>query len=168
MSDYPIDIDAETVFFDNSWYTREDLARRIKAMIDEGDFQVAKPSTALEYLTAHLKDIRTLAFRCTPQLGDALNAAAKASGRTVGQLIRDALVHAIESGAASKPPAHQPPAPKVESGSPTVQVSPEVVAGPGALQSAGLDPAQGQPVELKNPKKKDDEQAAAERSWFRS
>ena len=29
MSQLPIDIDAEAIYFDGHWYTRDDMARRI-------------------------------------------------------------------------------------------------------------------------------------------
>jgi hypothetical protein len=54
MSQFPIDVDAEAIFLDGSWYTREDLSRRIRAMLDSGDFNVARPSMALQELLAFL------------------------------------------------------------------------------------------------------------------
>ena len=42
-----IDLDSESVWLDGAWYTRQDLARRIKEMIETGDFRVSRPSQAL-------------------------------------------------------------------------------------------------------------------------
>jgi hypothetical protein len=91
MSQLPIDIDAEAVYFDGHWYTRDDLARRIKAMLDSGDFAVTRPGAALEQLTAVVSSIRTLAFRATPDMVEAINTGASRAGKSVGAFIRDAL-----------------------------------------------------------------------------
>ena len=43
-----IDLDSESVWLDGAWYTREELARHIKEMIEAGDFRVSRPSQALD------------------------------------------------------------------------------------------------------------------------
>src|SRR3954463_12412477 len=91
MSQLPIDLDAEAIQFDGHWYTREDLARRIKQMLDSGDFAVGKISTALEQLTTVMASLRTLAFRLPPEMADQLNQVAARHGRTLGSLIRESL-----------------------------------------------------------------------------
>src|SRR5262245_59922421 len=91
MNQLPIDLDAEAIQYDGHWYTREDLARRIKQMLDSGDFAVGKPSQALEQLTQVLASLRTLAFRLPPEMADQLNQAAARHGRTLGSLIRESL-----------------------------------------------------------------------------
>jgi len=91
MSQLPIDLDAEAIQYDGHWYTREDLARRIKQMLDSGDFAVGKISQALEQLTTVLASLRTLAFRLPPDMADQLNQVAARHGRTLGSLIRESL-----------------------------------------------------------------------------
>lgn len=91
MSQFTIDVDAEAVFLDGSWYTREDLSRRIKAMLDSGDFAIAAPSAALQELTQTLTGVRTMAFRCTPELADALSQLATRMGQSVSYLVREAV-----------------------------------------------------------------------------
>lgn len=91
MSQLPIDLDAEAIQYDDHWYTREDLARRIKQMLDSGDFAVGKISQALEQLTTVLASLRTLAFRLPPDMADQLNQVAARHGRTLGSLIRESL-----------------------------------------------------------------------------
>lgn len=109
MSDLPIDVDAEAIFLDGTWYTREDLSRRIKAMLDSGDFNVARPSAALEALTQALRTVRTLSFRCTAEVGDALNETAARLGKSVGAVIRDAVTeYLIEGGVKLGKPAAAP------------------------------------------------------------
>src|SRR4051812_36338886 len=99
MSQLPIDLDAEAIQYDGHWYTREDLARRIKQMLDSGDFAVGKISQALEQLTTLLASLRTLAFRLPPDMADQLNQVAARHGRTLGSLIRESLsVHLTLKG----------------------------------------------------------------------
>lgn len=91
----PIDLDSETIQYEGHWYTRDELAKRIKAMLDAGDFAVGRPSQALEQLTHTLSGLRTMAFRVTPEMADALNQLAARQGRGVGAVIREALAHAL-------------------------------------------------------------------------
>jgi hypothetical protein len=96
MNDLQIDVDAEAIFLDGAWYTREALARRIRAMLDSGDFNVARPSAALEALTQTVKSLRTLSFRCTPDIEQALNEIASRTGSTVGGVVREAVIQFLQ------------------------------------------------------------------------
>lgn len=167
MSQFTIDLDAEAVFLDGAWYTREELARRIKAMLDGGDFKVATPSLALQELTQTIHGVRTLAFRCTPDMADALGQLATRMGQSVGALLREASAQLIAEASTPVRPAAvmlEVPAPQSElpreprasaprddaprltpeapksAGEPPkagAEVS-KVVAGPGALRAAGV------------------------------
>lgn len=175
MNQLPIDVDAEAIFFEGAWYTREDLARKIKAMIDGGDFNVARPSAALEALSSTLTQVRTLSFRVTPDLAEALNQLANRTGNSVGQLVREAVMQMLTQGANApqeslrqgesvKAAAPTPPdASPVDGGSETV-----VVAGPGALRAAGLDPETVKPIELtKRVEPQPSQPETAENRWFK-
>jgi len=105
MSQLPIDIDAEAIYFDGHWYTRDDMARRIKAMLDQGDFAVSRPSAALEQLIAVISSVRTLAFRATPDMIEAINAGAARTGKSVGAFIRESLAEALGVPSADFGPA---------------------------------------------------------------
>lgn len=98
-----IDYDNETIFFDNGWRTREDLARQIKAMIDRGDYRVALPSSRLERLEAALAGARILAARTPPELAEAIEARAAREGRSVGALMREALGRYLEGSSSGQP-----------------------------------------------------------------
>ena len=63
-----IDLDSESVWLDGAWYTRQDLARRIKEMIETGDFRVSRPSQALERLEAALAQARVMNVRMPADL----------------------------------------------------------------------------------------------------
>jgi hypothetical protein len=181
MTQLPIDVDAEAIFLDGAWYTREDLARRIKSMIDSGDFNVARPSAALEALSSTLQQVRTLSFRVTPDLADALTQMATRTGNSVGQLVREAVMQLLTQGApapqealrredtvksaAPTPPEAQPLHAEV---APPEPEAPVVMAGPGALRAAGIDPAVAQPIELTRRIDTQPNQAqTAENGWFK-
>lgn len=167
MSQLPIDIDAEAIYFDGHWYTRDDLARRIKAMLDQGDFAITRPSAALEQLTAVISSVRTLAFRATPDMIEALNAGAARAGKSVGAFVRDALSQQLGLPSADFGPARaeqpvplsipaptpsQPqqrvpdetirgaPVPNPAPSAPSAPAAPATpIAGPGALRAAGVE-----------------------------
>jgi hypothetical protein len=93
MSDeFQVDYDAEAVWLDDAWYGREDLARRIKQMIESGDYRIARPSSALEKLEAAMGVARVLAVRVPPELADAAESLAARAGRPASAILRDALV----------------------------------------------------------------------------
>lgn len=95
-----IDLDSEAVWLDGAWYTREDLARKIKQMIEQGDYRVARPSQALERLEAALGGARLLAIRVPPDIADAVASAAGKLGRPVGHLVREAIAYYLAAAAA--------------------------------------------------------------------
>ena len=64
-------------------------------MLDSGDFNVARPSMALQELTQLMQGVRTLAFRVQPELGDALTQLATRLGQSVGAVIREAVTQYI-------------------------------------------------------------------------
>ena len=95
-----IDLDSESVWLDGAWYTRQDLARRIKEMIETGDFRVSRPSQALERLEAALAEARVLTVRLPDELAEAVSDAAARLGRPVGHLVREVPLELPRDGAA--------------------------------------------------------------------
>jgi predicted DNA-binding protein len=95
-----IDLDSESVWLDGAWYTREDLARRIKEMIEAGDFRVSRPSQALERLEAALAQARVVAVRMPADLAEAVSDTATRLGRPVGHLVREAVAYYLAAAAA--------------------------------------------------------------------
>jgi predicted transcriptional regulator len=95
-----IDLDSESVWLDGAWYTRQELARRIKEMIETGDFRVSRPSQALERLEAALGQARVLTVRMPDDLAGAVSAAAARLGRPVGHLVREAVAYYLAAAAA--------------------------------------------------------------------
>ena len=95
-----IDLDSESVWLDGAWYTRDELARRIKEMIEAGDFRVSRPSQALERLEAALAQARVVTVRMPAELADAVGAAAVRLGRPMGHLVREAVAYYLAAAAA--------------------------------------------------------------------
>jgi hypothetical protein len=92
---YEIDLDGEQVLFDGTWYSKEELARKIKTMVDAGDYRVARPSSALESLQNALSNLRTLSVRLPTELAEALATNAARNGQPVGAYVRDALARSL-------------------------------------------------------------------------
>lgn len=192
MNQFPIDVDAEAIFLDGGWYTREDLSRRIRAMLDSGDFNVARPSMALQELTQMMQGVRTMAFRAQPELADALTALATRLGQSVGGVIREAITQYI-TDANSEPIAAQPapvqltqPQPPQQHRSeetvrapmpssstaeelPKVIIEPPgpVIAGPGALKAAGIEPVELTQRKAAGPAAPAGDPESSEQRWFK-
>lgn len=152
MDDLQIDVDAEAIFLDGGWYTREDLTRRIKAMLDSGDFNVARPSAALEALTQTVKSLRTLSFRCTPDIEQALNEIAGRTGSSVGGVVREAVIQFLQETGSGAAGGGSPPS--TGSGSqkavakPAAQAAPASAAPEQPAPAASAPPAQAAPPQL--------------------
>jgi len=95
-----IDLDSESVWLDGAWFTRDELARRIKQMIESGDFRVSRPSQALERLEAALGQAQVVAVRMPADLAEAASATAARLGRPVGHLVREAIAYYLAAAAA--------------------------------------------------------------------
>jgi len=95
-----IDLDSESVWLDGAWWTREDLARRIREMIEAGDFRVSRPSQALERLEAALGQARVVSVRMPLDLAEAVGDTAARLGRPVGHLVREAVAYYLAAAAA--------------------------------------------------------------------
>lgn len=97
MSPLPVDIDDEKIQFDDRWLGREELAQEIRAMLDGGNYNIARHSAALESLNQALTGVETLAFRIDNALADALTTTAAREGRTPGAIIREAVARLLAS-----------------------------------------------------------------------
>jgi hypothetical protein len=95
-----IDLDSESVWLDGAWYARDELARRIKEMIEAGDFRVARPSQALERLEAALGQAQVVSVRMPAELAEAASSTAARLGRPVGHLVREAIAYYLAAAAA--------------------------------------------------------------------
>ena len=85
---FSIDLDAERVALDGAWYSRDDLAQKIKAMVDAGDYKLGHPSAALEALETALAELTSVSIKLPRSVLNALSGAANRSGKTVDALTR--------------------------------------------------------------------------------
>ncbi len=172
MEAFEIDLDSECVWMDDAWLNREDLARKIKGMIDSGDFQIARPSQALESLTKALAQARLLALRISPEISDALNAASQQSGRPVGSLAREAILgwlgqHGFQPQAGAAAPAPMPLTGAVAQPMPLTQaVSNAAAASDSTLTTEPASDADAQTAVALTPKAKDGKPEDVEKRWF--
>jgi hypothetical protein len=169
-------------------------------MLDAGDFNIATASLALQELTQTLQGIRTLAFRCTPELATALNDLAARLGQSVSSVVREAVTQFITDATSAPPQLNAAPLQPVqlqtqaqpqpaELSESTVRVQeaqsvgttithddlprvvvdeqPMLIAGPGALRAAGVDPVELTDVKRASGELRGDEAASNEHRWFK-
>ncbi len=88
---FSIDLDNEKVLLDGTWYSHDGLAKRIRDMVQGGDFHLAKPSAALEALEAAVSNLSVFTLKLRPEVLTALSGAANRSGKTIDALAREIL-----------------------------------------------------------------------------
>jgi hypothetical protein len=151
-----VDLDTETIWFENAWCSRDDLARKVRSMIDAGDYLVARPSQALEALTQSLSSARMLPVRVPAELSDVLNTVAQREGRTVGGIVREALTAFVGMRSAGAP---------ADAASVTMPTTPLP-----NVDSESVSPEEAQAAVALTPKKKDAEgeqrKDVMEKRWF--
>jgi hypothetical protein len=176
---FEIDLDGEQVLFDGTWYSREELTRKIKTMVEAGDFRVARPSSALEALEGAVANLREIKVRLPIETYDALAAVATRAGRPVGALLREALARLV--------PGNNAPAPASRTATGTIPVSPSAATHAPAppapiplsprMQSRTNVPSANEPATAEEAagaipltsKRRDDSSPApadSEKSWF--
>ncbi|HEY3447863.1 MAG TPA: hypothetical protein VGK67_16020 [Myxococcales bacterium] len=176
-------MDSECVWLDDAWLNRDDLVRKIRAMMDTQNFEIARPSHALEALTKALASARLLALRISPEMSDALNAAAQQNGRPVGAVAREAIA-AWLAGAATTQPGVPAPAAAAQPVAPAATPAPAAAAAAAAPAEAaatfigppptGITTEAATPEEAENavaltPKRKDappTQSQEIEKRWF--
>jgi hypothetical protein len=92
---FQVDLDGEQVLFDGTWYSKEDLAQKIRAMVDGGDYRISRPSAALEALQSALLGLRSLTLRLPADHAEALAAEAARQGLPVGAFARELLLRSL-------------------------------------------------------------------------
>jgi hypothetical protein len=124
---FEIDLDGEQVLFDGTWYAKDELTRKIKTMVEGGDYRVARPSSALEVLEGAVSNLREIKVRLPIETYEALSAVATRAGRPVGALLREALARLVPGNVA---PGARPATGQIPVSAPTVIHAP--VAAPPA------------------------------------
>jgi hypothetical protein len=90
-SRYDIDIDREKVRYENEWLGRQELADKIKRMIDSQDYRVAGVGQALEALQTSLAQARSFTVKLSSEDAGSLERMAAASGLSPAVMLRQAI-----------------------------------------------------------------------------
>jgi len=98
MSDFQIDLDQGKVSFDGVWYDADELASRITQMLGAKDFHIGQAGQALEALQAAIADARELTVKVPASLLSALEGIAAGESRSLGEVVREALVRTVGQG----------------------------------------------------------------------
>jgi hypothetical protein len=89
---YDVDIDAQKVNFEGEWMTKDELAEKIRKMIDSQDFRIGTAGNALEFLEKTMANIQEFAVKVGPADADSLQKHAKKAGLETGVFIRQAIL----------------------------------------------------------------------------
>lgn len=106
-----IDLEKEAILYEGSFCTRDDLAQRIRQLLDAGSYDIVRPSTALDQLNQALSSVRTIAFRATSDLVEAVNLAANSQGKSMAQWLRELITNHLVHGAETWIPVPGPSVP---------------------------------------------------------
>lgn len=89
---YDVDIDAQKVNFEGEWMTKDELAEKIRKMIDDQDFRIGTAGNALEFLQKTMANIQEFSVKVGPTDADTLQKHAKKAGLETGVFIRQAIM----------------------------------------------------------------------------
>ncbi|RLB52853.1 MAG: hypothetical protein DRI34_14155 [Deltaproteobacteria bacterium] len=99
-SGYQVDIEREAILFDGEWLTTQQLANKIKSMIDSQDFRVGAVGAALEHLQNSLKDVKSYTCKLLAEDAARLERHAGQAGKSAEAYIRQA----VQAYLAAQPP----------------------------------------------------------------
>jgi len=100
---YDVDIDAQKVNFEGEWMTKDELAEKIRKMIDSQDFRIGTAGNALEFLQKTMANIQEFNVRMGPFDADTLMRHARKAGLETGVFIRQAILAYL----AAQPPLEE-------------------------------------------------------------
>ncbi|RME25459.1 MAG: hypothetical protein D6806_07835 [Deltaproteobacteria bacterium] len=105
---FQVDLDREAVLYENEWLRAEQLADRIKRMIESQDFRIAAAGMALEHLQKCLKGARSFTVKLLEEDAARLEAYASQAGKTAETFVRQAVLAYL----AAQPPLPEQPVQK--------------------------------------------------------
>jgi len=100
---YDVDIDAQKVNYEGEWMTKDELADKIRKMIDSQDFRIAAAGNALEFLQKTMANIQEFSVRVGPTDAESLQKHAQKAGLETGIFIRQAILAYL----AAQPPLEE-------------------------------------------------------------
>jgi len=102
---FEVDIEQEKVQYEGEWIGRQELADKIKKMIDSQDFKIGIVGSALEYLQQALANAKEFSVKLTEYNAEILQKHAERAGLAVPSFIRQA----IQAYLAAQPPLEAGP-----------------------------------------------------------
>lgn len=137
MTEHTVDLDAESIWVEDAWLTREQLATLIRAKLDHGDYGIGALSLALEKLNRAISEARLVAARVPADLANALEARAQLQKSSTSVVLRAALEAFLRTGGAV--PGQQPAVPSQAAAAPAI---------PAATIATTHFPPRGQPQSM--------------------
>jgi ribbon-helix-helix CopG family protein len=102
---FEVDIEQEKVQYEGEWVGREELADKIKKMIDSQDFKIGVVGSALEYLQQAIANAKEFSVKLPEYNAKILQKHAERAGLAVTAFIRQA----IQAYLAAQPPLEESP-----------------------------------------------------------
>ncbi len=102
---FEVDIEQEKVQYEGEWIGRQELADKIKKMIDSQDFKIGIVGSALEYLQHAIANAKEFSVKLTEYNAKILEKHAERAGLEITSFIRQA----IQAYLAAQPPLEESP-----------------------------------------------------------
>ncbi len=115
---YEVDIDQEKVLFGNEWLGRQELAEKIKHMMENHDFRISGAGNALEFLVSSISNVRLVEVKISAAEADRIDRYAGRAGIKPLSFVRQAIQAYL---------ATQPPLENAGQTAPAIQKQPQPV-----------------------------------------
>jgi hypothetical protein len=89
---YSVDIDAQKVNFGGEWLAKDELAEKIRKMIESQDFKIGAAGNALEFLQKTMTNIQEFSVKIGSSDAVCLEKHAQRAGLETGVFIRQAIL----------------------------------------------------------------------------
>jgi hypothetical protein len=132
--EYEVDLDQGTIRFENEWLGRQQLADKIKSMIESQNYSISNAGQALEFLERTLSDVRTFKVKLSAADATRVEQHAQRSGIALAAFVRQA----VQAYLAAQPPLAEDDKPAVP--------GPVPISGPSEDLAAAVDASSTKPV----------------------
>lgn len=132
--EYEVDLDQETIRFEDEWLGRQQLADKIKSMIDSQNYSISTAGQALEYLERTLSDVRTFKVKLSAADATRVERHAQRSNIALAAFVRQA----VQAYLAAQPPMAE--------GDESAAPGPVPISGPPESLAAAVDASSNSPM----------------------
>jgi hypothetical protein len=99
---FEINLEKETIFVDNKWYSRGELTTLLGQRLASMDYNIGVLASAVEHLDKTIKSLESFSVRLTPETAAQLRETASRAGVEVGAVIRESIISYLVGAALSK------------------------------------------------------------------